>query len=223
MGTEVIYSFLLLFLHTLQIPQPRPLALEARFIGNMAFAISDGSVTVMTDFPYESGYSGYMTYDAAEIRSPTARTLALVTHRHRDHWDRPLFERTDWTVLGPDDVTAGLPADRILPAASRATFGPVHIEPRATPHANVGHYSYVVTWHGRRLYFSGDTEEAGDLFEAGDIDVAFLSPWFYRAALRSGRPLPAKQIVIYHQRAGESVAECRDGCRILRQGETMRF
>jgi hypothetical protein len=30
-------------------------SLEARFVGNMAFAISDGSTTVMTDFPYQSG------------------------------------------------------------------------------------------------------------------------------------------------------------------------
>jgi hypothetical protein len=34
--------------------------LEARFIGNMAFAISDGSVTVMTDFPDQPGYADSM-------------------------------------------------------------------------------------------------------------------------------------------------------------------
>ena len=43
--------------------------LEARFIGNMAYAISDGTITLFSDFPYESGYSRYMTYDAREIRS----------------------------------------------------------------------------------------------------------------------------------------------------------
>lgn len=187
----------------------------------MAFAITDGTLTVMTDFPYQSGYSRYMTYDATEIRSTTASTLALITHRHGDHWERALFERTGWKVLGPADVTAGLPAARVVAPAPSVTFGPVVIEPRETPHANIGHYSYVVTWHGRRLYFSGDTAQTRDLFDAGEIDIAFLSPWFYRAALRSGRPLNAKQVVIYHQESGQSVPECRQACRLLRQGETI--
>jgi L-ascorbate metabolism protein UlaG (beta-lactamase superfamily) len=69
--------------------------LEARFIGNMAFTITDGRVTVMTDFPYQSGYSGYKTYDPAEIRSTTPSTLVLITHRHPDHWDRAHFLTTD--------------------------------------------------------------------------------------------------------------------------------
>lgn len=65
--------------------QPGPL--EVRFIGNMAVAVTDGTVTLVTDFPYESGYSGYMTYAPSAIRSTTGTTLALITHRHRDHWD----------------------------------------------------------------------------------------------------------------------------------------
>lgn len=36
--------------------QPRP-TLEARFVGNMAYAITDGTTTLMSDFPYQSGYS----------------------------------------------------------------------------------------------------------------------------------------------------------------------
>ena len=121
------------------LPQPAPL--EARFIGNMAIAISDGAVTVMTDFPYQSGYSRYMTYPADEIRSATPSTLSLITHRHLDHWDPALSDKTGWNVAGPLDVIANVPASRVLPLARGATFGTVQIEPIETPHASIGHYS----------------------------------------------------------------------------------
>ena len=204
-------------------PQPARPALEARFIGNMAFAITDGTVTVMSDFPYQSGYSVYMEYDAAEIRSTTRETLSLITHRHGDHWEPALFAKTAWTVAGPVDVTSGLDAARVLPLhGGAARFGAVGIEAIETPHASIGHYSYILTWHGRRLYFSGDTESPASLLAARNLDVAFVSPWQYRAALKRGR-IDARRIVIYHHQAGESVAECGAGCELPRQGQVLRI
>lgn len=202
--------------------QTRP-TLEARFLGNMAFAISDGVTTLMSDFPYQSGYSRYMTYDSALIRSATASTLALITHRHADHWEPALFTATGWSVAGPADVTASIDPSRIVPLAGGGTFGAMRIDAIETLHASVGHYSYIVTWHGRRLYFSGDTESPASLLSARDLDVAFVSPWQYRAALRSGKPIDAKRIVIYHHEAGEQVAECGQGCTQPRQGDVLRF
>jgi L-ascorbate metabolism protein UlaG (beta-lactamase superfamily) len=198
-------------------------ALDARFIGNMAFAITDGAVTLMTDFPYESGYSRYNTYPATEIRSNTASTLSLITHRHGDHWEPSLFAKTDWKVAGPDDVVAGLPAPRVVPLSHHTTFGPIQIERVHTPHANIGHHSYVVTWHGRRLYFSGDTEDSTTLLAAKGLDVAFISPWIYKAVASRRAALDAKRIVIYHHEAGEKIADCRDRCTVPRQGETIRI
>jgi L-ascorbate metabolism protein UlaG (beta-lactamase superfamily) len=199
-------------------PQPR---LEARFIGNMAVAISDGSVTLMTDFPYQSGYSRYMTYPAAAIRSSTPATLALISHRHLDHWEPALFSKTDWKVAGPTDVVAHVSADRVLPLAGTASFGPAQIEPLATPHAGVGHYSYIVSWHGKRLYFSGDTESTQALVAARNLDVAFISPWIFQSVTRAGQTIDAKRIVIYHHEAGEQIPECRDRCSVPQQGGTI--
>lgn len=197
--------------------QPGPL--EVRFIGNMAVAVTDGTVTLVTDFPYESGYSGYMTYAPSAIRSTTGTTLALITHRHRDHWERSLFTATNWKVAGPPDVTAGLPADRIVSLAATTTFGPITIERFETPHANVGHYSYIVTWQGRRMYFSGDTESGDSLAAAKDLDVAFVSSWMYRSLLRRGVRIDARRIVIYHHHTGARVAECVDRCIVPAQGD----
>jgi L-ascorbate metabolism protein UlaG (beta-lactamase superfamily) len=200
---------------------PAQETLRARFIGNMAFAIDDGTTTLMTDFPYQSGYSVYMSYGTDQIRSDTPRTLALITHRHADHWERSLFDRTDWLVAGPADVVRSVPATRVVPLTPRATFGPLQIEAIETPHANVGHYSYVVTWHGRRLYFSGDTESNAHLTTVGKLDAAFISPWLYRSALERGVTIDARRIVIYHHASGEQVPECRGNCSVPRQGDTV--
>ena len=204
-------------------------ALQARFIGNMAYAITDGTVTLFTDFPYESGYSVYMEYDPREIRSPATEAIALVTHRHRDHWDPGLFARTDWRVVAPADALADVPAARILralpvvPARVTLTSGPIAIEALPTPHANIGHYSYLVTWHGRRLYFTGDTDSPDQLLAMRNLDVAFVSPWLYERAARGGRRIDATRVVIYHQTADDRIPGCRDRCRVPSQGETLTF
>jgi L-ascorbate metabolism protein UlaG (beta-lactamase superfamily) len=164
-----------------------------------------------------------MTYPPDEIRSPTRQTLSLITHRHGDHWERGLFSKTDWTVAGPPDVVAGLPQARVLTLGTKAAFGPVAIEPIPTPHHDVDHFSYVVTWHGRRLYFSGDTESPAHLAALEGLDVAFVSPWLYRTALTGKHRIEAKQIVIYHHQRGQTIPECRAGCLVPAQGTTLRI
>ena len=203
--------------------------LHARFIGNMAYAITDGTITLFTDFPYESGYSVYMEYDPREIRSPTKQAIAVVTHRHRDHWESGLFSRTDWRVVAPVDALADIPSTRVLralpvnPAPATITAGPVTIKALPTPHANIGHYSYLVTWHGRRLYFTGDTDSADQLLSMKKLDVAFVSPWLFEAAAKAGRRIDARRIVIYHQQSDEQIPECRGSCRVPAQGEVLKF
>ena len=196
----------------------QPVELRARFIGNMSFAITDGTTTVMSDFPYQSGYSSYMTYPASEIQSPTTETISLITHRHADHWEASLFQRTNWKVVAPVDVVLSVPVDRRLDPKSLK--GPLRIEPLETPHAGIGHNSYVVTWHGRRLYFTGDTDDVTALLATKQLDVAFVSPWLYKQA--AGR-IDAKRIVIYHHTAKEQVPGCTGTCTVPKQGETIRF
>jgi L-ascorbate metabolism protein UlaG (beta-lactamase superfamily) len=199
--------------------------LEARFIGNMAWSITDGAFTLMSDFPYDSGaVSGYMTYDpAAELRSPTAQTLSLITHRHGDHWSPTLFAKTSWNVVAPRDVTATLPQDRVVAVSPRFPYGPLRIDVIETPHNNIGHHSYVVTWHAKRLYFSGDTDSPTHLIALRDLDVAFVSPWLFRSVRRAGGRVDARQVIIYHHVPGEELPECNLRCRMPRQGDTIRF
>lgn len=142
MRTALAPGLALLAAHPTDSAQARP-DLEARFIGNMAYAISDGSITLFTDSPYESGYSRYMTYNAREIRSRTPRSLALITHGHRDHWEPALFGVTDWSVIGPEDAVRGAAANRVVralpvePARQSITFKGMTIDALLTPHAPV--------------------------------------------------------------------------------------
>jgi L-ascorbate metabolism protein UlaG (beta-lactamase superfamily) len=195
--------------------------LQARFIGQMAFAITDGSTTVISDFPYQIGYAGAPPFGPAELQPGSPSTLALITHQHADHWERALFAKTSWKVAGPKDATSGVPADRVVALAGPTKFGPVLIEPIETSHAGVGHYSYIVTWQGKRLYFSGDTEETRSVLSAKNLDVAFVSPWLYGYVLKQSARIDAKRVVIYHHEAGQKVPGCAAGCVVPKQGETI--
>ena len=198
--------------------------LQARFIGQMAFAITDGSTTLITDFPYEIGYAGAPPFGDRELQETTQPTLALITHRHLDHFDPAAFAKTNWKMLGPSDAAARIKSDRVLPLAPRVTFGALEIESIKTPHHNLEHYSYIVTWHGRRLYFSGDTESADSLLAAQRLDVAFVSSWQFQAARRvGGAPIDAKRIVIYHHRSGDQITGCSGTCVAPRLGDTVEI
>ena len=183
----------------------QPARLTATFIGNMAFAISDGQRTIYTDFPYESGSFGYMKYDFETVpKAPGA--LCLITHGHRDHFDAARFEKMDAKVIAPPELAATLPKDRVIPFAPKMTWSDVTIEAFKTPHGSIDHASYLVTWHGMRLYFTGDTDGTEALLAARDLDAAFVSPWLLKKVQEEGGRIDALRIVIYHHRTGETVA-----------------
>ena len=215
------FVLILLGILTQASPPTRSPELKARFIGQMAFDISDGTTTLMTDFPYQAGYVGAADFAPREIIGGTPQTLALITHKHPDHWEPSLFRHTKWKVLGPADATAVAPPERVVQLSQRVTFGSAVIEPLTTPHARIGHYSYLVTWHGRRLYFTGDTDNPDTLLATKDLDVAFVSPWLYESITKSGRRIDSRRVVIYHHSRGQQVAGCRDGCLVPQLGETL--
>jgi L-ascorbate metabolism protein UlaG (beta-lactamase superfamily) len=99
------------------------------------------------------------------------------------------------------------------------TVGAARIRPIVTPHAGVGHNSYLVEWAGRRLYFVGDTEDLSALLAQKNLDVAFVTPWLWRMTKSRNATIDARQVVIYHHRDGENVAGCTGTCRIPSQGD----
>ncbi len=186
-----------------------PAALSIRFIGNEAVAITDGRITLVSDFPYQSGYSGYMKYDWPAAKPP-GEVIALVTHKHRDHFAEELFRQTNWRIVAPPEITQRLPKERVIGMARPVEVSGIRITPIPTTHADIEHYSYLVEWAGRRFYFVGDTESPDALLAQRGLDIAFVSPWLYRAAQARGK-IDASRIAIYHHTAGEDVPRC-DRC-----------
>jgi L-ascorbate metabolism protein UlaG (beta-lactamase superfamily) len=197
--------------------------LEFRFIGNMAFIITDGKTTMFTDFPYGSGAFDYMKYDLNSIPIPE-NSLCLITHKHLDHWDSTLFRQIKKPkVIGPPDVVSGIDAARVIQFENLTTeYRGIKVEAIETPHAKVNHYSYLVSWHGLRMYFTGDTEETQALLNAKNLDVAFISPWLIRKLMKDGTGVDAKRIVAYHHTEGEQFPIPKNGL-VPKQGDTFRI
>ena len=205
-------------------PAPPPAGLTATFIGNEAWHITDGEYTVMTDFPYESGYSRYMTWEwfgVPQVKD-AAKLLLVTTHQHRDHFATELVPRLNpGGVIGPAAARAAAPTKGIEPGP-QVRFGPIRVEAIATPHAGLEHYSYIIEWHGVRIYLPGDTEESKSLIAAKNLDVAFVTPWMLRAGERAGAVIDARQLIVVHHETGETVPPYQ-GSITPRQGETIVF
>lgn len=76
------------------------------------------------------------------------------------------------------------------------------IEAYKTKHKVFGisfkHYSYVVTWHGKKIYISGDTGELDVVRKLQGIDWALMNPWLYMNAQNEKVDVDAKMFGIYH-------------------------
>jgi hypothetical protein len=193
--------------------------LTITFIGNEAFHITDGETTLLSDFPYVSGAFGYMSYEMEDV-PPIVDGVCLITHFHTDHFVRALFEEHDWWIVAPPGILQGLTTERKIPIEPVIRFKDLVIQPDATPHNFAPeHYSYLVTWHGKRLYFVGDTETPAYILPLEDIDVLFITPWLIRTLERQGLSLDAEQLVVYHQKEDEAIPPFQDFKR-MRQGES---
>ena len=186
--------------------------LTVTFIGNMAFHITDGKTTLLSDFPYGSGAYGYMEYDMAEV--PKVKDgLSLITHFHSDHWNTRLFRDMKHKIIAPPGITKRIEENRVI-LFSKDTpmrYKDIQVEAIEMPH-NLApeHFSYLVTWHGLRLYFTGDTETPADILKQKGIDIMFVSPWLIRTIERQDLVLDTKHLVMYHQRVGEEVVPYQD-------------
>lgn len=196
--------------------------LEFQFIGNMAFSISDGKITLYSDFPYESGAFGYMKYDLQDVKI-SKNGVCLITHSHRDHWASELFQPLNLKLIGPPDVLKGVDPSRVIPFAKEIQYDGIRIEPFSTPHGrNMTHYSYLVIWHGVRMYFTGDTDEVETLLSMKDLDAAFISPWLAQVLLEKKQSVDANKIFMYHHADGEKVVSLQKSI-LPKQGEVFHI
>jgi L-ascorbate metabolism protein UlaG (beta-lactamase superfamily)/pimeloyl-ACP methyl ester carboxylesterase len=195
-----------------------PPVLTVTLVGNAAVRLSNGTLTLFTDFPYRSGAFRYMTYSPSQIPAE-GNVATIITHRHDDHVEVKTLQGLAWRVIGPKEVTRDLAPASVVLANAASTIDPdLKVEAIPTPHAKIEHYSYVVEWHGRRFYFSGDTEDPASVLNQKGLDFAFVTPWVFEAVRSRGARIDAARVVIYHHFTAERVAGCVTPCEVPVQG-----
>lgn len=169
--------------------------IKIRFIGNCGLHMTDGELNVYVDFPYESGAYGYMEYDSEELGAVKENSIFLFTHTHNDHHSKTALKEILKSKGGEKFTQWNLSKLRKL----GDTISGFSIEPLKTKHRfTIRHCSYLITWHGKRIYLSGDTESAETIGMQEDIDLAFVPSWILLNAQENDIDIDAKRFAVYH-------------------------
>lgn len=171
--------------------------INVRFIGNCGLYMTDGTTNFYIDFPYKSGAHHYMEYDLAELDNVKSNPIFIYTHKHSDHFSGKLVKRLakklDGRIYSPWSIKGLLKLNDEIEDFK--------IEAFKTKHAfSINHYSYLITWHGKKIYISGDTEHSETLASFNDIDWAFVPAWLVMDAYAKNIKLGdiGKMFAIYH-------------------------
>ncbi len=171
-------------------------AINVRFIGNCGLHMTDGTLDVYADFPYKSGAFGYMKYAASELDSIRPDATHLFTHRHPDHYSKKLVKKLSPAVHGPWKVKKKRRANLTEPKYIDAQFS---VEAFRTKHRFAHHhYSYLITWHGKRIYISGDAENPETIARMEQMDLAFVPVWILQETTKQNIKLACDRFAVYH-------------------------
>jgi len=169
--------------------------IKIRYIGNCGLHITDGVDHIYTDFPYKSGAHNYIEYDDSEIDSLRDNSFYIFTHKHSDHYSKKLLKKALRTKNGKAFGSWNIPEleslDEIIPDFEIKAFKTKH-------RFSLNHYSYLITWHGKKIFLSGDTENADTIGEMTDLDWAFLPAWLVVDSKEKDIKIDTKMFGIYH-------------------------
>src|SRR5215469_3510951 len=113
----------------------------------------------------------------------------LITDIHGDHLAPPVIDKLkkgDTVIVAPKAVAAQVAGVKVVSNGEKTALGPFAVE--AIPMYNLTRgpsagqlyhdkgrgNGYVVTYGGKRFYFSGDTEAIPEMESLRNIDVAFI-------------------------------------------------
>jgi len=170
--------------------------IKIKFIGNCGLYMTDGASNIYIDFPYKSGAHNYMEYDEAEVDNIKDNAVFIFTHLHADHYSKKLLKKLSGLKLDPSNINELEKISNSIPNFDIKAF--------KTPHKVFGisfrHYSYLITWHNKKIFISGDTENADTIAEQKNIDWAFIPVWLTFDAKEKGIKLGdlSKMYAIYH-------------------------
>jgi ribonuclease BN (tRNA processing enzyme) len=186
----------------------QPSEIIIKFIGNCGLHITDGESNFYIDFPYKQGAYRWLnpkllkydkarifgTYNKSEIDSIKENAIFIFTHRHLDHYSKKILKKLDGKIYDPWNVAKLAELNSLIPNFDIQAF--------KTKHKIFGiswkHYSYLITWHGKKIYISGDTGDVEHVSKIKDIDWFFTNHWLYTNVKNEKVNIDAKNIAIYH-------------------------
>ncbi len=184
-------TLIIIFIFSAQLAFSQSSEIKIRFIGNCGLYMTDGSLNLYVDFPYKSGAHHYMEYDKSEIDNISENPIFLFTHKHSDHYSKKLLKKKDGKVFGPWNITE---LEKFT-----ETVSDFSIEAFETKHRfSFNHYSYLITWHGKKIYFSGDTENADTIGKVQGMDWAFVPAWIFSDATEKNMKIDTEMFALYH-------------------------
>jgi L-ascorbate metabolism protein UlaG (beta-lactamase superfamily) len=199
--------------------------ISIRFIGNCGLYMTDGILNIYIDFPYKSGAHHYMEYDSSELDSVKSNPIFIFTHKHSDHYSgklvKKLSKKLDGKIYSPWNVKELLKLNNKLTDFTIEAFKTKH-------RFSINHYSYLISWHNKRIFISGDTEHAETIAALKDIDWAFVPVWLLMDANEKGIKLGdvSKMFAIYHIGPGDNITNNENEPKIKllnKQGEIIRI
>ncbi len=181
--------------------------IQIDFLGNCGLFMTDGTLNICIDFPYKSGAYGYMTYNLNLPDSIPENTIYIFTHGHADHFDRKLFKETNRQLFGPWPVKAFISGKRKLSFHElNAISQNFSVQKFTTRHRlSLKHYSYLIEWDGKRIYISGDAENADVIGNMKNLDLVFAPGWLLNDASDKNIAIDTKKIVLYHHVSVEGI------------------
>ena len=168
--------------------------IKIKFIGNCGLHMTDGTSNFYFDFPYKSGAHKYMAYDKAEIDSIKDNAIFVFTHRHSDHYSHKILKKLDGQKFDPWNIPELEKLGNSIPEFKIQAFKTAH----KVFGISFKHYSYLITWHGKKIYISGDTGDLDNLKNIKNMDWAFVNPWLYMNAKNENVPIDAQKTGLYH-------------------------
>lgn len=189
--------------------------ISIRYIGNCGLHITDGTTQIYTDFPYKSGAHRYAEYDDSELDQLKENSFYIFTHQHSDHYSKKLLkkalEEKKGKAFGPWNIDTFESLSELIPDFKIETFKTKH---RFTSN----HYSLLITWHGKRIFLSGDTEHAETIGKITDLDWAFIPAWLVLDLNEKKIKLDTKMVGIYHIGPKDNVNIKGEHVQMFKQG-----
>ena len=184
-------TILVALIFSAQIAFSQSSEITVRFIGNCGLHITDGDLNLYVDFPYKSGAHHYMEYDKSEIDNISENPVFLFTHKHSDHYSKKLLKKKDGKKFGPWNIAELEKFSESVPDFSIDAFKTKH-------RFSFSHYSYLISWHGKKIFISGDTGNADTLGKQEGMDWAFVPAWIFSDATEKNLKIDTEMFGLYH-------------------------